>query len=111
MYVAETSKLTSRQGKIQVTASTGEILGFISKVYDGQNSYTFGTIDRALTVSISAASTCNTPVDIKGLNGPDPTYTLLGAVGGSGGYNFKSGSLGYAYLSGTGQSRFQVRPG
>jgi hypothetical protein len=28
----------------------------------------------------------------------------LGAVGGSGGYNFNSGNLGYAYLSGTGHT-------
>jgi hypothetical protein len=80
------------EGVIQVTStSNGAVLGYISKFYDGQNSFTYSTLANAETFSVPSLTSFNTPIDITGVNGPDASHPLLGAVGGSGGYYFGSG--------------------
>ncbi|KAJ7090313.1 hypothetical protein B0H15DRAFT_838075 [Mycena belliarum] len=98
--------LTNNVGRIDVSnADSGLSIGYLSKVYDGQKSYTFTTdINNALTVSLPSLSPCNTLIDITAVDGPDSSYPYVGAVGGSGGYQFSSTTFGYAYLSGTGHT-------
>lgn len=82
-----------------IRKSTGALLGYMRKTFDGQNSYTYGTCANALQVSFDPTTS---PFPIKALNGPDSAHPYVGAVGGSGGYNFNTGSVGYTYFSGTG---------
>lgn len=98
--------LADGRGTIQVRrASNGNVLGYIRKAFDGQNSYTFSSnVLDALTVKLSSTSISSGAQEISAVAGPDPAHPLIGAVGGSGGYNFNPGQLGYAYLSGTGHT-------
>ena len=111
-------------GKIAVTsASTGVLLGYIRKSFDRQRSYTYGTLANALIVRLPGGLAHGVPFEMTAINGPDTAHPFVGAVGGSGGYNFKPNRLGfvcnlmmttrvclsyiarsYAYLSGTGHS-------
>ena len=85
----------STQGRIQVRrASNSEILGYIRQTFDGQNSYTYGPLANALKVSIPTTVQTGTAFEITAINGPDPAHPFVGAVGGSGGYNFNAGQLG-----------------
>ncbi|KAF6758807.1 hypothetical protein DFP72DRAFT_844621 [Ephemerocybe angulata] len=96
--------LTDGTGILQVRlAVNGAVKGYISKVYDGQNSYTVSTLQDALTVDLSSTSLSG-PLEISAVDGPDASRPLIGAVGGSGGFNFASGQVGYTYLSGTGHT-------
>jgi hypothetical protein len=93
-------------GKLAVYDGTGTVLqGYVRKTFDGQNSYTktSNTAD-ALTVQLPGGAAAAGPFKITTSNGPDPSHNFFGAVGGSGGYNFKANQLGYAYLSGTGNT-------
>lgn len=88
-------------GNIAVYEGT-TLLGYVSKSFDSQNSYTYKPgLANALSVQIDTSTSV---FDIIALNGPDPAHPYVGAVGGSGGYNFSSGQLGYAYLAGTGHT-------
>jgi hypothetical protein len=94
-------------GVIQVRrASDNVLLGYIRKTYDGQNSFTFGSLANAQTVNVPTS--CSGLQEITGT--PDPSHPFVGAVGGSGGYNFNAGQLGYAYLSGTGHTPVNSPP-
>jgi hypothetical protein len=92
-------------GKLAVYDASGTVLqGYVRKTFDGQNSYTkTSNIADALTVQLPAASAAG-PFEITTTNGPDSAHPFFGAVGGSGGYNFKPNQLGYAYFSGTGHT-------
>jgi hypothetical protein len=104
------SNLPSTSGYIKVSAG-GTTLGYISKNFDRQKSYTYkADIAQALVVSLPSLNPFNTPIDITAVNGPDPAHPLVGAVGGSGGYNFNSGQVGYAYLAGTGHTNANSPP-
>jgi len=101
--------LTSNTGVISVTKlSTGTLLGYIRKTFDNQKSYTYGPIDNALTVALPSSSPFGSAFDITAVNGPDPSHPLVGAVGGSGGYDFTKD--GYAYLAGTGHTNANSPP-
>ncbi|KAF9534170.1 hypothetical protein CPB83DRAFT_879443 [Crepidotus variabilis] len=102
---ASCASLSSNKGVIAVTkVSTNTIIGYVRKTFDGQNSYTFGPLSNALTVSLPSGSSVNSNFEITAVNGPDAAHPFFGAVGGSGGYNFSPGQLGYAYLAGTGHT-------
>ncbi|KAJ6585918.1 hypothetical protein B0H19DRAFT_1111017 [Mycena capillaripes] len=102
--------LGSASGIIQISrASDGGLLGYIRKTFDGQKSYTYGTLENALVVTLPA-SPGNGAFDLVATNGPDAVHNNVGAVGGSGGFNFNPGSLGYAYLAGTGHSDANAPP-
>ncbi|KAJ3501582.1 hypothetical protein NMY22_g18879 [Coprinellus aureogranulatus] len=49
-------------------------------------------------------------MEITAVNGPDAAHPFVGAVGGSAGYNFNPGQLGYTYLSGTGHTAANSPP-
>jgi hypothetical protein len=72
--------------------------GYVSDTYNNQNTFTYTTnIADALNIEInSSASTLAGRM----LNPPGANL-YFGAVGGSGGYYFGPGQIGYAYLSGT----------
>ena len=111
-------------GKIAVTrVSTGLLLGYISKEFDGQNSYTYGAEVNALKVRLPNGLSEGVVFEMTATNGPDTAYPIVGSVGGSAGYNFKPNQIGfvcksmmmtrvclfliarsYTYLSGTGHS-------
>ncbi|KAF8885525.1 hypothetical protein BD779DRAFT_1533602 [Infundibulicybe gibba] len=80
-------------------------LGYIKVTKVGGGSYTY-TSNNALRLSVAVPSTNSfgVPIDITAVAGPDPSYPFVGAVGGSGGFKFASGNVGYAYLSGTGHT-------
>jgi hypothetical protein len=89
--------LSTGSGKIQVRkASDQSILGYIRQEYDGQRSYTFGALANALSVQLGSTDSNDVggAIDIRAVNGPDPAHPFVGAVGGSGGYNFNPGQLG-----------------
>ncbi|KAJ7618333.1 hypothetical protein DFH06DRAFT_97888 [Mycena polygramma] len=98
-------------GYIKVTRD-GNDYAYISKTLDGQKSFTktaTGQLDStALTVTLPV-SPFGGPFDITA-TGSDPSYTLVGAVGGSGGYNFQPNNLGYAYLAATGHTPANTPP-
>ncbi|KAJ2927509.1 hypothetical protein H1R20_g9580, partial [Candolleomyces eurysporus] len=97
--------LSTGSGKIQVRrASDGVILGYIRNTFDGQNSYTYGTLANALSVQLGSVDSSAGVMEIRAINGPDAAHPFVGAVGGSAGYNFNPGQLGYTYLSGTGHT-------
>ncbi|KAJ7901167.1 hypothetical protein B0H14DRAFT_3852330 [Mycena olivaceomarginata] len=97
-------------GVIQISrASDGVPLGYVRNTFDGQKSYTFGSLANALVVTLPA-SPCSGAFDLVATNGPDAAHTNVGAVGGSGGYDFSSGNLGYAYLAGTGHTNANSPP-
>ena len=77
-------------------ASDGVVLGYIRNTFDGQNSYTYGTLANSLTVQLSSVDSSAGFIEIRAVDGPDPAHPFVGAVGGSAGYNFNSGQLGYA---------------
>lgn len=87
------------------------LLGYLSKNYDGQRSYTYSAnaanAANALTVQFDTSTTV---FDITAVNGPSPAFPFVGAVGGSAGYNFAPGQVGYAYLSGTGHTDAGATP-
>lgn len=87
---------SSPVGTIQVKrVSDGVSLGYISKFYDSQASFTITTNPTAaIQVSLPSISPFGTPIDITVLNGQDPNHVLIGAVGGSAGYHFASGQVG-----------------
>lgn len=87
---------------------TNTILGYVRNTFDGQNSMTYGALEDALNVQIMwAGNDCDNPADLalSMLNGPEPANLYLGFVGGSGGYEFKTGYLGYTYMAATSDSR------
>lgn len=95
------------RGVISVTRSANnQLQGYLRRTYDSQNSYTFGAREDAVTVA-GPNVTDGGLVDLIALNGPDPAYPRIGAVGGNGGYNFNPSQVGYAYLSGTGKSEYR----
>ncbi|KAJ2927503.1 hypothetical protein H1R20_g9579, partial [Candolleomyces eurysporus] len=97
--------LSNGAGKIQVKReSDGSILGYIRNTFDGQNSYTYGSLENALKVQLSSTSINAGAIEIVAIDGPDNAHPFVGAVGGSAGYNFNPGQLGYTYLSGTGHT-------
>lgn len=98
--------LTSATGTIQLNkVSDGSLVGYVSNIYDSQDSYTItSNVGSALQVSLPFLSPFGTPIDITAINGPDSKNILLGAVGGSPGFDLQSGQLGTAYLSGTGHT-------
>lgn len=88
-------------GNIEVYRGA-DLIGYVSKNFDGQRSYTYrNDLSSALQVQFDTSTSV---FDIVTLNGPDPAHTLFGSVGGSGGYNFAPGQVGYAYLAGTGHT-------
>jgi hypothetical protein len=71
-------------------------MGYVRNTYDDQNSYTkTSSAADALQVQIQFGATCN-DLAILTINGPtDPAgVPYFGAVGGSGGSTFATGSLG-----------------
>ncbi|CAD6970395.1 unnamed protein product [Tilletia controversa] len=89
------------RGYIQLRkVSDGSVLGLVRVVLDSQKSYTY-TPDtsgaNALIVSIAAGWKFGSIIDFPTENA-DSQYQQIGAVGGSGGYNFLS-NMGYAYLA------------
>jgi hypothetical protein len=85
----------SASGVIQISrASDGVLLGYVRNTFDGQKSYTYGTLANALVVTLPASDPCSGAFDLVATNGPDAAHTNVGAVGGSGGYDFSSGKLG-----------------
>lgn len=86
--------LSSGRGIVRVTKSGGGVLGYIRKTFDGQNSYTFGPETEALIVQLSSTQDNAGWIEFTAVNGPDPSHPFVGAVGGSGGYNFNPGQLG-----------------
>ena len=72
------------------------MLGYIRQTFDGQRSYTFGTLANALSVQLASTDSNDVggAIEIRAVNGPDPAHPFVGAVGGSGGYNFNAGQLG-----------------
>ncbi|KAF6752136.1 hypothetical protein DFP72DRAFT_906217 [Ephemerocybe angulata] len=106
--------LADGTGTIQVRrASNGNILGYIRKTFDSQGSYTFSSnILDALTVKLSSTSISSGAQEISAVGGPDGAHPLIGAVGGSAGYDFNPGQLGYryAYLSGAGHTNANSPP-
>ncbi|WWC90513.1 uncharacterized protein L201_005449 [Kwoniella dendrophila CBS 6074] len=94
-------------GLLEIFTTGGTQLGYLSAIYDGQNSYTYTTnIANALTVFAPGLNVTGpgNQAQITAINGPDPNFPAIGAVEGSGGANFNSGQVGYAYLSGSGQT-------
>lgn len=86
-------------GNLEVyNLGTGTTLGYVRSTYDAQNSYTYGTLANALTVSLDPSASSPFAISIVGKSGPN---NFFGSVGGSGGYNFEPGQLGYTYFSGT----------
>lgn len=78
------------------------LLGYVSRIYDGQNSFTYtSNIANALTITFDNASTAPFAIALSAPILGNANNSYFGAVGGSGGFNFTSGALGYAYLSGT----------
>lgn len=109
--VACTTVNTFSTGLFQVrNAATGAELGYISNAYDAQRTYTYGSIANALRVTPDVPVQEGVPTQITAINGPDPAHAFLGGVGGSGGYKFASGQVGYAYLSGTGHTTANSPP-
>ncbi|KAJ7454808.1 hypothetical protein FB451DRAFT_654716 [Mycena latifolia] len=103
--------LFSTLGYIKLTKSDGTSAGYISKIFDGQNSYTVtASVHSALQVKLPSPSPFGGPFNILAFNGPDPVHPYLGAVGGSSGYYFAHGQLGSAYLAGTGASAANSPP-
>ncbi|KAJ6452935.1 hypothetical protein C8R45DRAFT_1112716 [Mycena sanguinolenta] len=91
-------------GYIQISRATdGVLLGYVQKTFINTLTYTLGTLENALIVKLPASRSSGA-LDLVATNGPDAVYNNVGAVGGTGGYNFNPGDLGYAYLSGTGHS-------
>ena len=87
-------------GNIEVYNSGNAFLGYISKVFESQHCYTFtSNFANALIVGIDTAEAG--PVSILATNSPSAGNAYLGAVGGSGGFNFAANTLAYAYLAGT----------
>ncbi|KAJ7601518.1 hypothetical protein DFH06DRAFT_1406830 [Mycena polygramma] len=98
-------------GFIKITRD-GNDYGYISKTLDGQKSFTKTATAQLDSTALSVTlpvSPFSGPFDITA-SGSDPSYTLLGAVGGSGGYNFKPNNLGYAYLAPTGHTPANTPP-
>ena len=86
----------------------GTLIGYVSDVYDGQNSFTYtANIASALEVQVNTSSSA--PFSVLSVNHPG-TNLYFGAVGGSGGYNFSSSSDGYAYLTDTGLTAAGATP-
>ncbi|KAJ7258178.1 hypothetical protein C8J57DRAFT_1720774 [Mycena rebaudengoi] len=79
--------------KIAISFLSASTNGYVRKTFDGQNSYTKGNLANALQVSIPSSPSAG-PFELTALNGPDSAYPFVGAVGGSGGYNMRPGSLG-----------------
>jgi PEP-CTERM motif len=76
------------------------LVGYVSDAYDGQNTFTItSNVSNALDVQIDSTLSL---FAINAVNAPDASNTYVGAVGGSGGYDFASNNPGYAYLAGTG---------
>ncbi|KAJ6536120.1 hypothetical protein B0H19DRAFT_1270919 [Mycena capillaripes] len=97
------SALCGASGYVQISrAADGVPIGYVQKAFD-RNAYTSGTLENALIVKLPASCSSGA-FDLVATNGPDAVHTNVGAVGGYGGYNFNPGSVGYAYLSGTGHS-------
>ncbi|KAF8142724.1 hypothetical protein K438DRAFT_1877450 [Mycena galopus ATCC 62051] len=94
--------LCGASGYIQISrASDGVVLGYLRKTFNNFTRYTYDTQEKALVVKLPATWSSGA-FDLVPTNGPDAVHNNVGAVGGSSGYNFNAGKLGYAYLSGTG---------
>ncbi|KAJ6451085.1 hypothetical protein C8R47DRAFT_1329773 [Mycena vitilis] len=97
-------------GYIKITRD-GNDYGYISQTLDDQNSFTktataqFDSTALSVTLPVSPFGG---PFDITA-TGSDPSYTLLGAVGGSGGFNFHPNNLG-CYLAPTGHTPANTPP-
>lgn len=106
----ETTLTPPRRGIVLITRQSDAFaIGYLRKTFDGQNSYTIGPLDQALQVSIPnilLSSTGTGPFEITAIDGPSPVYPFVGAVGGSAGYDFGPGKVGYAYLAGTAHCKF-----
>ncbi|KAK7050586.1 hypothetical protein R3P38DRAFT_3608421 [Favolaschia claudopus] len=107
-------------GYIKVTLQNApDAIHYLSKTFDAQNSYTItqgdAGLESALRVTLwqnDAPITCpyTDLFDILARNGPDATHPWVGAVAGSGGSDFRSGQMGYSYLTGTGQTPANSKP-
>jgi hypothetical protein len=75
------------------------LMGYVSDVYDGQNSFTF-TTNLANALNVTIATPVSAPFAILE-NNPPGANQYFGAVGGSGGYYMSSSQDGYTYLSGS----------
>lgn len=78
------SGASTHRGKIVVKATSNyNVLGYIRKTFDGQNSYTHGTLTNALTVQLPSTDSTYLDglIEIMAVDGPDSSYPLLGAVG------------------------------
>jgi hypothetical protein len=82
-------------------SSDNALLGYVSDTYDGQDTFTI-TANQANALKVEVNTTATTPFSFLELNPPDSANPYFGGVGGSGGYDFKPGQVGYSYLSGTG---------
>ncbi|KAJ7607643.1 hypothetical protein DFH06DRAFT_1486486 [Mycena polygramma] len=99
-------------GYIKLTLG-GNDYGYIRKTLDGQNSFTktaTAVLDSTALFVTLPLSPFGGPFDITATPGPVTAYPLLGAVGGSGGYNFQPNNVGYAYLAATGHTPANAPP-
>lgn len=79
--------------------SDNSLKGYIAKAFDSQNSYTFTSdLTSAQKFKIPANDYYNTIIDVAAIDGPSNDYSLLGSVGGSGGFTLGSSQTGYVLV-------------
>lgn len=94
------AQAASVSGEIAVyKVSDNTLLGYVSDVYDSQNSFTF-TVDIGNSLIVNINTPVSAPFAMLESN-PPGTYDYFGAVGGSGGYDLTPTGPGYTYLSGS----------
>jgi hypothetical protein len=98
LVIAASAQAGTVSGDIAVYNGSNTLLGYVSDVYDSQDSFTFGALSNALVVNIGTP--VSAPFSMLESNPPGPNH-YFGAVGGSGGYYLSSSSVGYTYLSGS----------
>ncbi|KAJ7676912.1 hypothetical protein DFH06DRAFT_1466268 [Mycena polygramma] len=99
------------KGNIKITFTDDQSTAYVGNTFNFINLYTAtGQLDSsALNVTLPA-SACSGPFDITASPGPDAAHPLVGAVGGTNGWNFQAGKVGYAYLAGTGHTNANSGP-
>jgi hypothetical protein len=85
----------SSGGTIEVHAAVdGSLLGYIGQQLDSQGSYTLQNSGQPFVLG-DYSNTFDTSIEFAAGYDVSPANLLLGAVGGSGGYTFGSGQLGF----------------